>query len=54
MIVGHKVNIMMQSSWKILVGLASGMGQKLKYNMAEEVFYDISNSIDILKVYIMI
>ena len=27
-----------RSSWKILAGLASAMGQKLKYNMAEEVF----------------
>ena len=35
-----------RSSWKILVGLASAMGQKLKYSMAEEVFYDISNSIE--------
>ena len=38
-----------RSSWKILVGLASAMGQKLKYNMAEEVFYDISNSIEAFK-----
>ena len=38
-----------RSSWKILVGLASAMGQKLKYNMAEEVFYDLSNSIDAFK-----
>jgi NADH-quinone oxidoreductase subunit G len=35
-----------RSSWKILTGLASAMGSKLKYNMAEEVFLDISNSID--------
>jgi NADH-quinone oxidoreductase subunit G len=35
-----------RSSWKILTGLASAMGQKLKYNMAEEVFFDIVNSID--------
>jgi NADH-quinone oxidoreductase subunit G len=27
-----------RSSWKILVGLASALGHKLKYNMAEEVF----------------
>ena len=38
-----------RSSWKILVGLASAMGQKLKYNMAEEVFLDIANSIDAFK-----
>lgn len=35
-----------RSSWKILSGLSSAMGQKLKYNMAEEVFLDAANSID--------
>ncbi|MFZ2324128.1 MAG: molybdopterin-dependent oxidoreductase [Ignavibacteriaceae bacterium] len=38
-----------RSSWKIITGLASAMGQKFKYNMAEEVFSDISNSVSIFK-----
>jgi NADH-quinone oxidoreductase subunit G len=38
-----------RSSWKILVGLAAALGQKVKYNIAEEVFYDISNSIEAFK-----
>jgi NADH-quinone oxidoreductase subunit G len=38
-----------RSSWKILTGLASAMGQKFKYNMAEEVFLDISNSVSAFK-----
>jgi NADH-quinone oxidoreductase subunit G len=38
-----------RSSWKILSGLSSAMGQKLKYNMAEEVFLDAANSIDAFK-----
>jgi len=38
-----------RSSWKILVGLASALGQKIKYNMAEEVFFDISNSVSSFK-----
>ncbi len=38
-----------RSSWKILVGLASAMGQKMKYGMAEEVFLDIANNINAFK-----
>jgi len=38
-----------RSSWKILVGLTSALGQKIKYNMAEEVFFDISNSVSSFK-----
>ena len=38
-----------RSSWKILVGLASALGHKLKYNMAEEVFLDVANSVDAFK-----
>jgi NADH-quinone oxidoreductase subunit G len=38
-----------RSSWKILVGLASALGQKIKYNMAEEVFTDIANSVEAFK-----
>jgi len=38
-----------RSSWKILVGLASAMGQKMKYGMAEEVLLDMANNIDAFK-----
>jgi NADH-quinone oxidoreductase subunit G len=38
-----------RSTWKILAGLSASMGHKYKYQMAEEVFSDISNSIDALK-----
>ncbi len=38
-----------RSSWKILTGLASAMGHKLKYNMAEDILVDLSNSIDAFK-----
>lgn len=38
-----------RSSWKILTGLASALGQKIKYNMAEEVFLDVTNSIEAFK-----
>lgn len=31
-----------RASWKILVGLASALGQKMKYGMAEEVFLDLA------------
>ncbi len=34
-----------RSTWKILVGLASTMGQKMKYNVAEDVFNDIAKNI---------
>lgn len=38
-----------RSSWKILVGLASAMGQKMKYGMSEEVLLDMANNIDAFK-----
>ncbi len=38
-----------RSSWKILVGLVSAMGQKMKYGMAEEVLLDMANNIDAFK-----
>lgn len=38
-----------RSSWKILTGLASAMGHKLKYDMAEDILVDLSNSIDAFK-----
>ncbi len=34
-----------RSTWKIFVGLASTMGQKMKYNVAEDVFNDIAKNI---------
>ena len=36
-------------SWKILAQLSSHLGGKIKYEMAEEVFEEISNSIDAFK-----
>lgn len=38
-----------RSTWKIIASLSALMGQKYKYQMAEEVFSDISNSIDAFK-----
>ncbi|MDY0081933.1 MAG: molybdopterin-dependent oxidoreductase [Ignavibacteriaceae bacterium] len=38
-----------RSSWKIIVGLASAMGQKMKYGMAEEVLLDMANTLDVFK-----
>lgn len=38
-----------RSTWKIIVGLANAFGTKYKYTMAEEVFNDISKSIDEFK-----
>ncbi len=35
-----------RSTWKILVGLASTMGQKMKFNIAEDVFNDIAKNIN--------
>jgi predicted molibdopterin-dependent oxidoreductase YjgC len=36
-------------TWKILVSLSKAMGYKLKFNMAEEVFAEISNSVEAFK-----
>lgn len=33
-----------RSSWKIIAGLASAMGNKFKYQMAEDVFIELANS----------
>lgn len=41
---GKKINA--QPTWKILTLLAKAMGIKIKFSMAEEVFTEISNSID--------
>ncbi len=38
-----------KSTWKIITVLANAMGQKFKYKMAEEVFDEISKSIDAFK-----
>ncbi len=36
-------------SWKIITGLASAMGHKLKYNMAEDIILEMKNSIEAFK-----
>jgi predicted molibdopterin-dependent oxidoreductase YjgC len=41
---GHKYNS--RASWKIFSSLSALLGGKLKYNMAEEVFTDIANSVE--------
>lgn len=38
-----------RASWKIIAGLAAAMGQKFKYQLAEDVFEDIANSVDAFK-----
>lgn len=38
-----------RSSWKILTGLASAMGQKMKFVMSEEIFLDAANNIEAFK-----
>jgi NADH-quinone oxidoreductase subunit G len=38
-----------RSSWKIITGVASALGQKMKYGMAEEIFMDMVKSSDALK-----
>lgn len=38
-----------RSTWKILAGLSAALGQKYKFQMAEEVFSEISNSISAFK-----
>ena len=35
-----------RSTWKILVGLGATMGQKMKFNVAEDVFNDIAKNVD--------
>ena len=36
-------------TWKILISVARAMGSKFKFNMAEEIFAEISNSIEAFK-----
>ncbi|MFB3055999.1 MAG: molybdopterin-dependent oxidoreductase [Ignavibacteriaceae bacterium] len=38
-----------KASWKILTGLSGAMGHKMKFNMAEEVFSEMSNQIEVFK-----
>ncbi len=35
-----------RSTWKIIAGLASTLGHKFKFNMAEEVFLEIAKNVD--------
>jgi NADH-quinone oxidoreductase subunit G len=44
---GKKINAL--PTWKILTSLAKAMGSKLKFNIAEEVFAEMANSIDAFK-----
>jgi NADH-quinone oxidoreductase subunit G len=37
------------ATWKIISMISAAMGQKLKYNLAEEVFNDIAQSVDVFK-----
>ncbi len=40
-----------RATWKILAGLSSALGQKYKYQLAEEIFAELSGSIDAFKNY---
>ncbi|MCJ7553753.1 MAG: molybdopterin-dependent oxidoreductase, partial [Ignavibacteriaceae bacterium] len=40
-----------RATWKILAGLSSALGQKYKYKLAEEIFAELSNTIDAFKNY---
>ncbi|NWG28682.1 MAG: molybdopterin-dependent oxidoreductase [Ignavibacteriaceae bacterium] len=44
---GKKIDAL--PTWKILSSIAKAMGGKLKYNMSEEVFAEMTNSIDAFK-----
>lgn len=44
---GHKYDS--KPSWKIIISLSSRLGGKMKYEMAEEIFSDIANSVDAFK-----
>ena len=45
---GKKINAL--PTWKILTLLTKAMGSKLKFNIAEEVFAEMANSLDAFKV----
>lgn len=38
-----------RASWKIMVGLSSALGTKLKYQMADEIFLEMSTSLEAFK-----
>lgn len=44
---GKKIDAL--PTWKILSSIAKAMGSKLKYNMSEDVFAEMANSIDAFK-----
>jgi predicted molibdopterin-dependent oxidoreductase YjgC len=44
---GHKYDS--KPSWKIIVALSQLLGFKMKYNMAEEIFSEIANTISAFK-----
>jgi len=44
---GHKFDA--KSSWKVLSAISSALGHKMKFNMAEEVFNEITKTIDAFK-----
>ncbi|MDZ7622957.1 MAG: 2Fe-2S iron-sulfur cluster-binding protein [Ignavibacteriaceae bacterium] len=44
---GKKINAL--PTWKILTSVAKAMGSKFKFNMAEEIFAEMANSIDAFK-----
>ncbi len=44
---GKKINAL--PTWKILTSITKAMGSKIKFNMAEEVFIEMCNSIDAFK-----
>lgn len=44
---GKKINAL--PTWKIIILLAKAMGSKIKFNMAEEIFDEMSNTIDAFK-----
>jgi NADH-quinone oxidoreductase subunit G len=44
---GKKINAL--PSWKILTSISKSMGSKFKFNMAEEIFSEMANSIEVFK-----
>jgi NADH-quinone oxidoreductase subunit G len=44
---GKKINAL--PTWKILISVARAMGSKIKFNMAEEIFSEMANSIEAFK-----
>jgi len=44
---GHKYDS--KPSWKIIMSISTHLGGKMKYEMAEDVFADITNSIEVFR-----